>query len=78
MLLLCWTDFFDFNLVDILEIAISFSALIAAVWIPVSIMKFQRFTNLTAAYMSYDFAQAFQGVIDFYHDRLRLRCGENP
>lgn len=44
------------------------ASLIAAIWIPTRIMKIQRFTNLLSLYMSHDFAQAYQGVINFYHD----------
>lgn len=39
-----------------------------AVFIPLQIMKFQRYTNLLTFYMTFDVAHALQSVIDFYYD----------
>ncbi|MCH5293915.1 MAG: hypothetical protein J1E07_09310 [Treponema sp.] len=54
--------------VSIATLALTFIALIVAVYIPTRIMKYQQYTNLIGAYMSFEFAHAFQSVIDFFYD----------
>lgn len=56
------------NTLDIISLIVSFSALVVAIRIPVKIMEYQRFLNMYTSYMSYDYAEAFQGVINFYYD----------
>ena len=63
--------------VSIATLAVAILALIVAVYIPTQIMKFQRYTNLIATYMSLDFAHALQSVIAFFcedcgHDVERI------
>lgn len=50
------------------EFWVSIATLIFAVCIPMRIMKYQQYTNLVGAYMSFEFAHAFQSVIDFFCD----------
>ena len=50
------------------EFWVSIATLIVTVYIPIQIMKFQRYTNLIATYMSLDFAHALQSVIAFFCD----------
>ena len=59
------------------EFWVSIATLIVTVYIPTQIMKFQRYTNLIATYMSLDFAHALQSVIAFFcndcgHDVERI------
>lgn len=63
----CTASFWNMSFIDILTAGISLAALIAAIVIPVRIMNYQRYTNLTAMYMSFDVAHAFQSVIEFFY-----------
>ena len=57
----------EMNLImNIIQIVVSVIAIIFAIYIPIQIMQFQRYTNLASTYMSFDFAHAFQSVIEFY------------
>lgn len=60
-------DFLIFQLKDIISIVISVATLVFTICIPLQIMKFQRYTNLMATYESFEFAHAFQCVIDFFY-----------
>ena len=53
---------------DIISVIIAFITLIVTISIPWQIMKFQRYTNLTAMYMNSEYGYAFQQVIEFFHD----------
>ena len=55
-------------IVAILTLIVTILALIVAMYIPMQIMKYQQYTNLVGAYMSFEFAHAFQSVIDFFYD----------
>lgn len=52
---------------EVIGLIISVITLVFTVLIPIRIMKFQRYINLSSLYMGYDFAHAFQSVIDFYY-----------
>ena len=52
--------------INVLSLFVAILTLIVTVYIPMRIMKFQRYTNLIATYMSLDFAHALQSVIDFF------------
>ena len=54
-------------ILNIVQIVISVVAIIFAIYIPIRIMEFQRYTNLSATYMGFDFAHAFQSVIEFFY-----------
>lgn len=54
-----------------ISVVIAFATFIITIFIPLQIMKFQRYTNLMISYMSMEFAHAFQSVINFYYDE----CG---
>ena len=60
-------DFLIFQLKDIISIVISVATLVFTICIPLQIMKFQRYTNLMTTYESFEFAHAFQCVIDFFY-----------
>lgn len=60
-------DFLIFQLKGIISIVISVATLVFTICIPLQIMKFQRYTNLMATYESFEFAHAFQCVIDFFY-----------
>ena len=47
---------------------LSLIAVILAIYIPISIMNYQQYTNLWNVYMSFDFAHAFQSVIQFFYE----------
>ena len=53
---------------DIISVIIAFITLIVTISIPWQIMKFQRYTNLTAMYMNAEYGYAFKQVIEFFHD----------
>lgn len=57
----------------VLEIIIPIITLIATIYIPIRVMKFQRYTNLISDYMSFDFANSFNGIIDFFYQD----CGKD-
>ena len=59
--------FLEFQLKDIVPIIIALVTLIMTIKIPIWIMQFQRYTNLASTYMSFDFAHAFQSVIEFFY-----------
>ena len=50
-----------------ISVVISFVTLIVTIFIPIQIMKFQRYTGLMSTYMSFEFAHAFQSVISFFY-----------
>lgn len=54
-------------ILNIVQIVISVVAIIFAIYIPIQIMKFQRYTGLMTTYMSLEFAHAFQSVINFFY-----------
>lgn len=54
-------------ILNMVQIVISVVAIIFAIYIPIQIMKFQRYTSLSSTYMSLEFAHAFQSVIDFFY-----------
>lgn len=43
-------------------------AIIVAIYIPIAIMHFQRYTNLTAMYMNNEIGQAIQAIVNFFYD----------
>ena len=51
---------------DYLPVVISIFSFVVAIFIPIRIMHYQRYTNLSEIYMSFDFAHAFQSVITFF------------
>lgn len=53
--------------VDIVTIILSIATLVCTIIIPVRIMKFQNYSGLMTTYESFEFAHAFQCVIDFYY-----------
>lgn len=53
----------------ILQTIFSFIAVVIAIYIPEKIKWEQIYLGLMADYRSYDFASAFQGVIDFFVDK---------
>lgn len=53
---------------NIFPIIISFITLLVTIYIPIRIMQYQRYTNLSAMYMDSKFGYAFQSVIEFFHD----------
>lgn len=61
-------NFLNFELNEIITILLSIITLIVTISIPLQIMKFQRYTNLMSIYMGFEFAHAFQSVINFFHD----------
>lgn len=56
------------QVLNILTLIVSLVGLIIAVYIPVRIMQYQQYTNLSPVYMNSEFGHAFQSVIDFFHD----------
>ena len=54
-------------ILNIVQIVISVVAIIFAIYIPIRIMNFQRYTNLSTTYMGFDFAHAIQSVIEFFY-----------
>ena len=56
------------NIIGITQIAIAIITLIFAIKIPISIMHFQRYTNLMTFYASFEFAHSYQSVINFFCD----------
>ena len=65
-------------IMDVIQIIISVIAFIFAVYIPIRIMKFQRYTNLSAIYMSFDFAHSFQSVIEFFYKDCECNVDKIP
>lgn len=61
-------DFFQLQFKDIISILIAIITLVMTILIPVRIMKYQHYTGLASIYMSYDFAHAFQSVIEFFYN----------
>ena len=51
---------------DLIQTILSALSLVVAWRIPVRIMQNQRYENLLQEYMANDYAEALQGVIDFY------------
>ncbi len=56
------------NIMEFFTILLSIVTLFFTIIIPIQIMKFQNYTNLTSIYCSFEFAHAFQSVINFFHD----------
>lgn len=65
-------------IMDITQIVISVIAIIFAIWIPIRVMNYQRYTNLSATYMSFDFAHAFQSVINFFYSDCECDVDKIP
>ncbi len=61
-------DFLEFQLKDIITIVVSLVTLFVTFSIPIQIMKFQRYTGLMSTYMSHEFGNALQSVINFFYD----------
>lgn len=51
-----------------ISVVIAIVTLVVTINIPIQIMKFQRYTGLMSTYMSFEFAHAFQSVIDFFYN----------
>lgn len=64
--------------VELITILLSAITLFFTIVIPTRIMKFQRYTNLMATYESFDFAHAFQSVIDFFYKDCDCDVGKIP
>ena len=54
------------DIIGIIQTILSVSSLVVAWRIPVRIMQNQRYENLLQEYMGNDYAEALEGVIDFY------------
>ena len=54
------------DIIGIIQTILSVSSLVVAWRIPVRIMRNQRYENLLQEYTGNDYAEALQGVIDFY------------
>ena len=52
--------------IDIIQTILSALSLVVAWYIPIRIMRNQRYENLLQEYTGNDYAEALQGVIDFY------------
>lgn len=69
----------DFNcIMDSISILIAFITLIVTITIPIRIMKIQNYTNLESDYMSFEFAHAFQSVINFYFESCNCNIEKIP
>ena len=55
------------SLMDCMTIGISIVTLVVTISIPIRIMQFQRYTNLSSMYMNSEFGYAFQNIIEFFH-----------
>ena len=56
------------SIISLLALIVSTVTLFITIMIPVRIADNQRYENLLETYLSQDFAEAFQGVIDFFTD----------
>ena len=54
-------------IMSVLQVVLAMIAIICAIYIPIRIMDFQRYTNLSTTYMGFDFAHAIQSVIEFFY-----------
>ena len=54
-------------IMSVLQVVLAMIAIICAIYIPIRIMNFQRYTNLSTTYMGFDFAHAIQSVIEFFY-----------
>lgn len=52
---------------DYITIGLSIITIIVTIYIPIRIMKFQRYNDLASAYRSIEFGHAQQCVIDFFY-----------
>ena len=63
---------------DYLPVVISIFSFVVAIFIPIRIMHYQRYTNLSEIYMSFDFAHAFQSVITFFYKDCKCDVDKIP
>lgn len=63
---------------DIFPIIISFITLLVTIYIPIRIMQYQRYTNLSAMYMNSEFGYAFQSVIEFFYNECNCDLEKIP
>ena len=55
------------GIAELITIPLSIATLVCTIIIPIRIMNFQRYTNLTSTYMGFDFSHALQSVIEFFY-----------
>lgn len=53
---------------DWISVSIAVITLVVTIFIPIQVMKFQRYTSLMSTYMTLDFAHAYQSVINFFYE----------
>ncbi|MCQ2587549.1 MAG: hypothetical protein MJ174_05480 [Treponema sp.] len=51
-----------------LQLIVGIITLLVTIYIPVAIMNYQNYNNLTSMYMHLEFGQAIQAIVDFFHD----------
>ena len=59
--LFAWKN--SLGIAELITIPLSIATLVCTIIIPIRIMNFQRYTNLTSTYMGFDFSHALQSVI---------------
>lgn len=55
------------GIAELITIPLSIATLVCTIIIPIRIMNFQRYTNLSSTYMGFDFSHALQSVIEFFY-----------
>lgn len=63
---------------DFLPIFISLVTLIITIYIPIRIMQFQRYTNLSSMYMNLECGYAFHSVIEFFYNECDCNIEKIP
>lgn len=71
---MCLCSNMDWN--DWLTLCLSFIAIVVAVFIPEKIKWEQTYSSLVAEYRSYDFAIAYQSIIEFFVEECKCNMDE--
>lgn len=55
-------------IIGIVQIILAIATFVVTIFIPVMVMRFQQYSNLSSMYMGSEFGYAFQSVIEFFYN----------